>query len=153
MNEDTQAPVTVEIVGAVDKVKQIVGVPVSRPLELTTYQEAQAMIEELYDEGFTNMSVKLSGWCNGGINQKVLNRVKTISDLGSKKDLMNTISSAQNLGVDVYLDGVTQYANNSNIFDGFFSIRDSARFLSKERAELFQYSAVTYTEREGWKSF
>ena len=153
MNEDTQAPVTVEIVGAVDKVKQIVGVPVSRPLELTTYQEAQAIIEELYDEGFTNMSVKLSGWCNGGINQKVLNRVKTISDLGSKKDLMNTISSAQNLGVDVYLDGVTQYANNSNIFDGFFSIRDSARFLSKERAELFQYSAVTYTEREGWKSF
>ena len=153
LNEDTQAPVTVEIVGAVDKVKQIVGVPVSRPLELTTYQEAQAMIEELYDEGFTNMSVKLSGWCNGGINQKVLNRVKTISDLGSKKDLMNTISSAQNLGVDVYLDGVTQYANNSNIFDGFFSIRDSARFLSKERAELFQYSAVTYTEREGWKSF
>ncbi len=153
MNEDTQAPVTVEIVGAVDKVKQIVGVPVSRPLELTTYQEAQAMIEELYDEGFTNMSVKLSGWCNGGINQKVLNRVKTISDLGSKKDLMNTISSAQNLGVDVYLDGVTQYANNSNIFDGFFSIRDSARFLSKERAELFQYSAVTYTERDGWKSF
>ena len=153
MNEDTQAPVTIEIVGAVDKVKQIVGVPVSRPLELTTYQEAQAMIEELYDEGFTNMSVKLSGWCNGGINQKVLNRVKTISDLGSKKDLMNTISSAQNLGVDVYLDGVTQYANNSNIFDGFFSIRDSARFLSKERAELFQYSAVTYTEREGWKSF
>ena len=153
LNEDTQAPVTVEIVGAVDKVKQIVGVPVSRPLELTTYQEAQAMIEELYDEGFTNMSVKLSGWCNGGINQKVLNRVKTISDLGSKKDLMNMVSSAQELGVDVYLDGVTQYANNSNILDGFFSIRDSARFLSKERAELFQYSAVTYTEREGWKSF
>lgn len=152
-NEETQAPVTIEIVGAVDKAKQILGVPVSRPLELTTYEEAAGIIEELNGEGMNNMAVKLTGWCNGGYNQKLLTKVKTIGALGSKKDLQNTINTAQSLGVDFYLDGVTQYANNSNILNGFFSIRDAARFISKERAELFQYSAITYTERDGWKSF
>lgn len=152
-NDDSEAPITIEIVGAVDKAKQILGVPVSRPLELTTYEEAEGIIEELNAEGMKNMSVKLTGWCNGGYNQKILKKVKTIGALGSKKDLQNTINTAQSLGVDFYLDGVTQYANNSNILNGFFSIRDAARFISKERAELFQYSAITYAERDGWKSF
>jgi len=63
--------VAVEIVGAVDKVKQILGVPVSRPLKLTTFKEAANMITELKSDGLNNMSVKLTGWTNGGIQQKI----------------------------------------------------------------------------------
>ena len=153
VNSDTEAPVAVEIVGAVDKVKQIVGIPVSRPLKLTTYSEAEEMIRELKSEGMNNLSVKLSGWCNGGVNQKILRKAKTISNLGSKKDLQSMVDSAKALGVDVYLDGVTQYEYDSNLFNGFFSFTDAARFISKERAELFVYSAVTYSAREGVDSY
>lgn len=148
LNDDTEAPVAVEIVGAVDKIKQILGVPVSRPLKLTSYKEAQQMMEELKSEGFNNLSVKLTGWTNGGVNQKILNHVRTISDLGSKKDLQNLVNSANNLGVDLYLDGVTHYAYDSNIFNGFNIYGDAARLISKEKAELHIYSAVTYQERE-----
>lgn len=95
MNDDTETPVALEIIGAVDKVKQVFGVPVSSPLELTTYKEAQEMVEELYGEGLSNMSVKLSGWMNGGVQQKMLDSVNLISDLGSKKDLQNMIDSAE----------------------------------------------------------
>lgn len=153
MNDDTEAPVTIEIVGAVDKVKQILGVPVSRPLKLTTYSEAEEMIKELQSEGMNNMSVKLTGWCNGGVNQQILNRIHTISALGSKKDLRNMVSTAESLGVDVYLEGITQYAYDSNLLDGFFSYTDAAKFISKERAELFIYSDVTYSAREGIDSY
>lgn len=148
MNDDTDTPVVLELVGAVDKVKQILGVPVSRPLELTTYKEAEAMLEELTSQGMKNMSVKLSGWCNGGISQKLLKNVKEVSSLGGGRDLRSMIDKAESLGVEIYLDGVTQYAYDSSFFDGFFSYRDAARFLSKERAELFEYSAVTYSARE-----
>ena len=41
------------------------------------------------------MSVKLSGWMNGGVQQKMLDSVNLISDLGSKKDLQNMIDSAE----------------------------------------------------------
>ncbi len=153
LNDDTQAPVALEIVGAVDKVKQILGVPTSRPLKLTTYEEAENIIRELQSEGLNNMSVKLSGWCNGGINQKILKKVKPISSLGSKKDLQSLADTAKSLGVDLYLDGVTQYEYDSNLFNGFFSYTDAARLISKERAELYEYSDVTYAQREGTDSY
>ncbi len=152
-NDDTQTPVSLELVGAVDKVQQILGVPVSMPLKLTSYSQAQEMIEELSGQGMSNMSVKLSGWCNGGVNQKILRKAKTISDLGSSKDLQAMIDSAKALGVDVYLDGVTQYEYDSNIFDGFFSYRDAAKFISKERAEIYTYSPITYAAAEWADSY
>lgn len=153
MRSDTDTPVSVEIVGAVDKVKQILGVPVSRPLELTTYKEAADMITRLSDEGMSNLSVKLSGWCNGGVRQKYLGKVRTISALGSKKDLKKLIETAEGKGVNIYLDGSTQYAKNSNLFDGFFSYRDAAKFISRQRAEIFQYSTVTFAKRESSESY
>lgn len=153
LRNDTQTPVSVEIVGAVDKVKQILGVPVSRPLELTSYKEATGIITRLTDEGMGNLSVKLTGWCNGGVRQKYLSKVRTISALGSKKDLKNLIDTANSLGVRLYLDGSTQYARNSNLLNGFFSYRDAAKFISKERAEIYQYSTVTFAQRESSESY
>ena len=148
MVEDTEVPVAVEIVGAVDKVKQILGVPVSRPLKLTTYEEAADMITELKEEGFHNMSVKLTGWCNGGVKQKLLTGVHTIPALGSKKDLANLAETAKASDVNLYLDGITHYEFNSNLLHGFFSFRDAAKFVSKERAYLYEYSHITYAQRD-----
>lgn len=147
--QQDSAPITLEIVGAVDKVKQILGVPVSKPLELTTFEEAQEMIEELYGEGFKNMTVKLTGWCNGGVNQKILKSAKVVSALGSKKDLQKLSDKASELGIDFYLEGVTQYAYDSGITNGFFSYADAAKTIAKERAQIPVYSAITYSKREG----
>ncbi len=146
--DDTSAPVAIEIVGAIDKVKQVLGVPVSRPLKLTSYKDADAIITDLENNGVSNMQVKLSGWCNGGVKQKVLARTKTVGALGSKKDLKNFVNNAEANGNTVYLNGITQYAYDSNLFNGFFSYRDAAKFISKERAELHAYSHVTYAERD-----
>ena len=153
LNEDKSVPVALEIVGAVDKVKQICGVPVKRPWKLTTYNEAAQMLTELTNEGMTNIHAKMTGWCNGGVSQQLLKSAKTIAALGSKKDLQNLSNTAKNLGVNLYLNGVTQYAYDSNLLDGFFSYRDAAKFISKERAELYHYSAVTYAAREGWVQY
>lgn len=152
-NEDTQAPVAIEIVNAVDKVKQVMGIPLSRPLELTSYTETQAIIEELYGAGMENMSVKLLGWMNGGVQQKILNKVKLIRDLGSEKEFESMLGKAKELGVDVYLDGVTAYAYESDLFDGFFVYTDAARFVSKEKAELYEYSTITYGKRDDQEAF
>lgn len=150
---ETSAPVVVEVVGAIDKVKQVLGVPVSRPLKLTTYKEANEMITQLQADGLQNMSVKLTGWMNGGVNQKILKKSKTVSALGSSGDLKKLASNASSLGIDLYLDGVTNYAYDSNLFNGFNSYADAARFITKERAELYQYSTVTYSAREGAESY
>lgn len=148
MRDETETPVALEIVGAVDKVKQVLGVPVSRPLKLTTYEEAEAIATELYSEGLSNMRVKLTGWMNGGVQQKMLSRVRTISSLGSKSDLKDMVKDVEALGAEVYLDGVTHYAQDSNLLNGFSVLSDAARFISKEKAELYSYSAITYAQRD-----
>lgn len=146
---DSDIPAVIEVVGAIDKVKQIVGIPVSRPLELTSFEETEELLENLQSDGFRNISVKFTGWCNGGVNQKYLNSVRVLPQLGGKKDLQSLTAKAKELGVNLYLNGITQYAYDSTIFNGFFSYTDAAKKLSRERAELFVYSAVTYAEREG----
>lgn len=148
MNDDTQAPAVIEIIGAVDKIKQVAGVPVSRPLELTTFAEAQNMISQLQQDGITNMSVKLTGWMNGGVQQKLLKKAKPVSDLGSKKSLKNLTAYARDNQIDLYLDGITDYAYDSDIMDGFFVFTDAARFVSKDKAEIYPYSTVTYAKRD-----
>ena len=150
---DSSTPVAVEIVGAVDKVKQIVGIPVSRPLALTTYDEAADLISQITADGVSNLSVKYSGWCNGGVKQKYLKHIKKVGALGSYSDLKNLTAKANELGVDLYLDGMVEYEKDSNLFNGFFSYRDAAKFLSRKRAELYEYSAITYTAREGLDSY
>lgn len=153
MRDETETPVALEIVGAVDKVKQVLGVPVSRPLKLTTYEEAEAIATELYGEGLSNMRVKLTGWMNGGVQQKMLSRVRTISSLGSKSDLKDMVKDVEALGAEVYLDGVTHYAQDSNLLNGFSVLSDAARFISKEKAELYSYSAITYAQRDSEDSY
>lgn len=150
---DGEAPVALEIVGAVDKVKQVLGIPVSRPLKLTKYAEARQMLETLQDAGFNNVYVKYTGWMNGGIQQQLLSKVHTVSELGSKKDLTTLIKYADENGIKLYLDGVTNYAYDSNILDGFIVFRDAARLVSQEKAELFEYSTVTFGQLERQDSY
>lgn len=145
-NDAAGVPVCVEIVGAVDKVKQVLGVPVSRPRKLTSYKEARAIIEELQGRGLNNLSVKLTGWMNGGVRQKILRDVDLVSELGSKKDFKALLAYASDNGIDLYLDGVTNYAYHSNIFDGFLSFRDSATLVNKKRAKLMAFKTVDFTE-------
>lgn len=144
LNDDTQTPVALEVVGAVDKVKQVFGVPVSRPLKLTSYKEALAIVRQLHEEGMDNLSVKLTGWMNGGVRQQILNDVKLVSDLGSKKDLKALAGYAADNGIDLYLNGITNYAIDSDVWDGFVQFTDAARFVSKEKAQLNDYRVVTY---------
>lgn len=145
--DEESAPVTVELVGAIDKVKQVLGIPVSRPRQVTTYQEAQAILEDMKADGVENMSVKLSGWANGGVRQKFLNKVKLVNGLGGKKNLKALTSYAEENDIDLYLNGVTNYAYNSNILDGFLAFRDAATLVNRKRVKLLPFDPIDYAEQ------
>ena len=68
--------------------------------------------------------------------------------MGGKKGLKQLAQTAEDLDVDLYLNGITQYAVDSGLTNGFFSFRDAAKRISKERAKLLEYSTVTYSERD-----
>ncbi len=147
LKTDASTPVALEIVGAVDKVKQILGVPTSAPLVLTKYAEATDILKMTLDAGFSNLHVKLSGWTNGGINQKILRSTSLISNLGTEKDLREFLDFAAQAGVPTYLDGVTQFAYDSGIADGFLTFRDAAKYTTREQVKLKEYNPIWYGQR------
>lgn len=146
--DTAETPAVVEIVGAVDKIKQVLGVPVSKPLPLTTFNEAAELITEMKNSGMNNLSVKMTGWANDGVRQTMFSKVKPVKELGGNKALTNLVTSAKEQGVTVYLDGITNYAIDSGLKEGFFVFTDAARQVSKEKAEIFTYNNITFGTRE-----
>ena len=152
-NTDTSTPVNIELIGAVDKKEQVLGIPVSRPLELTSFNEATEIAKDIHEVGLDNVSFKYVGWCNGGVKQTVFSSIKPVSRLGGKSDLQDFSNEVKNLGYNLTLNGIVMYAMDSNIFDGFFSFGDAAKTIAQERMEIFKYSAVTYALREGTEAY
>ena len=105
------------------------------------------MITDLKKSGIEDLSVKLSGWANGGINQKILKKVKLVGRLGSKKDLKNLTSCAAENQVDLYLDGVATYEYDSNLLNGFLVFRDAATFANEKRVKLLPFDKIYYGEQ------
>lgn len=142
--DSKDVPLAVEIVGAIEKVQQVAGMPKVKPYTLTSYDDAAKIINEIDELGMKNVNYKLSGFINGGIRQKLMSKVKFIPALGGKSSFKNLVKNTENASAKLYLDGAVQTAYRSNIFNGFFKYRDAARFVSDELCELYEYSQLWY---------
>ena len=141
---ESDFPVAVEIIGAIDRTKHYLGMPTRQPYELTSYKEAENMIKELKEAGFTDLSVKYKGWFNDGVLHKPPNKVKHISELGSKKDLISLAAYASEHKVNLYLSASFQFVYNNSLFDNFISVRDGAKHVNRKVVELVPYNPIYY---------
>lgn len=148
-----ELPVSVELVGAIDKKVVKFGLPVNAVIPTTTFQQAKEIIGDLQSSGVQNMSVRMTGWSNGGVDQKVLTRVKPIGSLGGAKGMQSLIQSARSGGVPLYFDGVTCFAYNSGLLNGFIPFRDAARFTTREQIRIYPYSPIFYQQDEFFEPF
>ena len=146
--DNKETPVAVEIVGAVDKVQQVLGMPKKMPYKLTSFNKAGKIINEIDELGIKNVQYKLSGFINGGVKQKMLKKFKFVRQLGGKAGFKKMQESVKNTSGKLYLDATVQYAYNSKLRDGFFRYRDPARFANDEVCELNEYSLIWYGKDE-----
>ena len=149
----TEVPLSVEIVGAIEKIQQVAGMPKVKPYKLTGYEEAADIINEIDQLGIKNVNYKLSGFVNGGIRQKLMKRVRFISALGGKSGFKKMLKKTNDASAKLYLDGSVQTAYRSNLFNGFNKYKDAARFVSDELCELFEYSPLWYGKDKAQDSY
>lgn len=143
-------PVSVEMVGAIDKTVVKFGMPVDSVVPTTTFAQAQSMLAALEDMGVKELSARMSGWSNGGVTQKVFSNVRVQRQLGGEKGMKNLIEAAQAQGIPLYFDGLSCFANKSGILQGFVPYRDAARFTTREQVRIHPYSVITYQPEE-WR--
>ena len=144
--ENANAPVSVELIAAIDRVKQVLGMPVTLPEVLTDFEDAKALINDMAEDGYENLSLRYAGWMNGGINHSLPKDIDITSGMGGEKGLKSLISTTDALGVDLYLTGRTQNAYDSNIFDGFMKSRDGAKYISREIIEIPEFSKIWFAD-------
>lgn len=138
-------PVAVNIIGAIDKVQQVAGMPKTLPYELTSYKNTAKIINEIENAGIKDVNYRLSGFINDGIHQSYLNKVKYISELGGKSGFNKMLKETENTSAKIYLDGAVQTAYRSTFLgEGFNRFTSPARYCSDEVIKLYQFSPIWY---------
>jgi hypothetical protein len=148
---ESQLPVAVEIIGAVNKIQHVVGLPLDRPFTLTTFKQAEAIVTDLHARGFEDVDYRLIGWFNGSVQHSVPSSVRLISQLGSRRDLRNLISAVDSKNANnLFLEADFLYMRDNTIFDSFSLNRDAARYVNRRRIETRPYSFIWFGEMD-WK--
>lgn len=136
--------VNIELLGAIDKVEQRFGIPTSVSKALTTFEEAEELLADMQNAGFERMNLTYTGWLDGGIKHEILTNTSPEGELGSKKELKAFAAAAEAAGANLFLDGVVQTSYENGLFDGFMRMRDSAKYVTREVTELFDFTFVWY---------
>lgn len=136
---EENAPFYVEVLGSTDKTKYALGIPYEGTQVLTTFKQAQSILEDMTNDGVNNVKMIYSGMVNGGMNQRSLaSGVKIVSGLGGKSGLKNLNSYANSVGAQVFpnLQLQTVYTK-SNVKNEM-----SAWNIINERAQIYQFDPI-----------
>ncbi len=142
--DETSLPMAVELVGAIEKKKNVLGIPKDVSVKLTGYKDASNIINELSESIGNNLSVRYSGWFNSGLVHDVPTDISLINALGGSQAFKKLVKTAEADGVTLYFDSNVEFAFNNSVLDGFYPNRDAAKFASRELAEIYRYDPVWY---------
>ena len=146
-------PVSVEMLGAIDKTVVKFGLPLDTVVATTTFAQAEEMLTELKQSGIANLNVRVSGWLDGGIEQKVLTSVRVLREMGGKNAMSKLIATAKSNDVPLYFDGINCFAYNSDILDGFNAFTNAARLATREQVKIYPYDWVTFVSDDFYDPF
>lgn len=126
-------PFVYGLTGAITVRKQFLGIPYTGYRTLTTFEEAQTVIDAFADAGISNQAVRYSGWFNGGLEQTDISKLKILSCLGGKKGLNKLIENSEaQIFPEVKITNIS-----GKMFDGFSVRNDAARFTYNETALIY----------------
>ena len=141
-------PVNVELVGAIDKKVPKLGMPIKSIVPVTSFEQAETIIDELQESGIKDLNIRFTGWANGGVRQKVLTGIHTLNELGGDRGMKKLIAAAKEKGVNLFFDGISCFAYDSGLFDGFLPFSNAARLTTREQVILYNYDIVTYQQSD-----
>lgn len=137
-SEDT--PFYLQLVGSLSKQKHFVGIPYQSSEPLTTFQQAQSIVDQMQDRGVGHIRVKYSGWFNGGLDHRVPDSVAVDQAIGGSKGLRKFTAYAQEKGVAFFPDVAMVMAHSGK---GFNANEEAAVTLSGIPARIYPLDLAT----------
>ena len=131
-----------DLLGAIDTTETVLGVPVATKAELTTFENAKIILDELKEAGVSKQVIRYLGWANGGMASTAPAKLKVVKDLGGDNELKELISYVQGQGNDIYLDLNFSYIKAIANFDGYDEERDAAKTIDGKAAYFQTYNPI-----------
>lgn len=139
-----EVPLVAELIGMIDVTENIAGISVKKDQLLTSFSDALKISKELKSNGVNGLSVRLSGYLEGGYRQSVLKSVKVDGNAGNASSLQSLTEALTKQGISSYLDADIQCAYKNRLLDGLNISHDVTRYLSKEIGKIYPYDLSNF---------
>ena len=110
---------------------------------LTSFQQAEEILQNLSDGGAENMKVQYYNWTNAGISGKVDIKAKAAGCLGGNGDWNDLQSYAASNGVTIYPVSENETFRSGS---GFYTFQDTAVRISGSYARIYDYNLAYGTQ-------
>ncbi len=130
-------PFYLELVGGITKTKHVLGIPYQSLEPLTTFEDAQTMLEQMKQRGIENIMLKYAGWFNQGLDHRVPDKLSVDKGIGGSKGMDRLAAYAKEQGVQLFPDVALLKANQTS---GFKINQKASRMLSEIPAAVYPYN-------------
>ncbi len=139
-----------EVFGSLQVEEKVMTFPVTVSKELTTFADIMKMHKELSNIGVDNMSFILTGFANGGLEEKYPTYIKWQKVLGGAEGFAELMAYASANGVEIAPSVNFAYAQSIKNFSGFGYKKTAARSLDGRYTSRREYDAsIQMFQRKG----
>lgn len=139
---DSNIPLYLETLGAIETTKTVLGVPVTTTIAMTSFDATKEILETLKKAGITNVKVKLSGWYNDGMLPNVPTSITIEKVMGGKDGFNSLLEYANENNITLFPDVELSLAYSDKWFDGFDSSNDLSQTIDERTAIMQEYDPI-----------
>lgn len=133
--QEQTTPLVLETLATVGNHVRVFGIPKYQNVEVTSYEEAKRIVEELSAEGIGNINLRYQAWYNGGYYNYFSTKLKMEGKAGSKSELKDLNKLLQESGGRLFMNGELMLADTKKAFNfGYMISYDGIRNLFNKQA-------------------
>ncbi len=139
--EENSAPFYVEMLGSIRKEDVVMGLRLNILQELTTFEQAQRILDVLREGGMEELAVKYVGWGKGGIESAIPAKINFEGSLGGQKGYEKLAAYAREKDIDLFLD--FDFINLHEGGNGLSSFLDANQTIERTPTYIYNYDYNT----------
>ena len=133
----TSTVVNLNMVGAYRHYQLTLGIIYYKKSALTSFEQAEEIVQELIDNGVDKMTVSYKGWTQDALEYKLRRNFSISSALGGKKDMQDLSAFFASKGIDFYPE--LNISTNKGYKLGFGNSKYTARGVGNVAAKEYAY--------------
>ncbi|MBQ8753219.1 MAG: hypothetical protein IJZ13_08965, partial [Clostridia bacterium] len=134
--DSTQPVMLLDLYGMMQQDSSVMGIPVTKEISLTTFAQAQTILEALKEGGVDGIRVRYLGMANGGLQNGIADKLRIESLLGGEKGWRELSTYAAENGITLYPDAPVGYVYTDGLLDSFSKSSDACRLISGQLSSL-----------------